>query len=148
MSKDNLRLRSEKVIIVNTDTQTLWAILTESRFTKEYMFNCEVKSAWETGSTIIWAGNFEGYEAYQKGNVLAIEPLTLLKYSTFDPNFGLEDKPENYIHVSYLLRAIDNSTELTIINETFDGNKERMNHITQGWEMVTDKLKEVAERKQ
>ena len=135
--------KSEKMVSIKTDAKTLWSILTESKYTKVYMFNCTVSSNWEIGDPIIWEGNYEGYKAYQKGEILDIKPLKLIKYSTFDPNFGLEDKPENYIHVTYLLNEKDNETELTIINETFDGNEERMNHINQGWEMVIAKIKEI-----
>ncbi|MGH1436110.1 MAG: SRPBCC domain-containing protein [Lewinella sp.] len=122
-----------------------WRLLTESVYTKQYMFNCEVKSTWAMGSSVIWQGNYQGYDAYQKGNVLAIQPGRSLKYSTFDPNFGLEDVPENYIHVSYHLKEKEGFTELTIINETFDGNKERLAHIRQGWEMVMVEMKKIME---
>lgn len=111
MNRKSLKLKSEKCIVLNADAKSLWQVLTEPWFTKEYMFNCEVKSDWKTGSSITWQGNFEGYEAYQKGEILDIVPLERMKYSTFDPNFGLEDKPENYIHVSYILKELANSTE-------------------------------------
>jgi uncharacterized protein YndB with AHSA1/START domain len=142
----NKKQASEKKLLINTDAKTLWSVLTESKYTQEYMFNCTVDSNWETGNPIIWEGNYQGYQAYQKGEILDIKPFELIKYSTFDPNFGLEDKPENYIHVSYLLKENDTQTELTILNETFDGNEERMGHINQGWEMVISKIKEVAEQ--
>lgn len=132
--------------MVNTSVEHLWEVLTKSEFTKEYMFNCSVESDWKVGSLITWQGNYEGYEAFQKGKIIKIEQNKLIKYSTFDPNFGLEDKPENYIHISYLLNEIGvEIVELTIVNETFDGNEERMIHINKGWEMVMDKIKEVAE---
>lgn len=114
----------------------VWTILTDSHYTKQYMFNCEVKSSWQVGSPIIWEGNYQGYQAYQKGVILTNQAGKLLKYSTFDPNYGMEDIPENYIHVSYMLKEKMGGTELTIINETFDGKKDRISHIRQGWETV------------
>jgi uncharacterized protein YndB with AHSA1/START domain len=145
MLKMDNKQTSEKKILINCDVKTLWSVLTESKYTKVYMFNCTVSSDWKIGNPIIWEGNYQGYQAYQKGEILDIKPFELIKYSTFDPNFGLEDKPENYIHISYILKGNGNETELTIINETFDGNSERMNHINQGWEMVVSNIKEVAE---
>jgi len=142
----NKQLKSEKKLLINITPENLWPILTESKYSKEYMFNCSVDSDWKIGSPIIWQGNYHGYDAYQKGEILDIKPFELIKYSTFDPNFGLDDIPDNYIHVTYLIKAIDDKTELTIVNETFDGNDERMGHINQGWEMVADKIKEVAEQ--
>ena len=140
------KLTSEKRVFIDVNAKQLWEILTNSEYTKEYMFNCSVTSDWKKGSSIIWEGNYQGYQAFQKGEILDIKPFELIKYSTFDPNFGLEDKPVNYIHVSYLIKEKDHQTALTIINETFDGNKERMNHVNQGWEMVINKIKEVAEQ--
>lgn len=136
---------SKKSIDVNCSIETLWKVLTEAEYTKQYMFNCAVESGWNVGDAITWKGNFEGYEAFQKGEILEISPNEKLKYSTFDPNFGLTDVPENYIHVSYELTPEQDSTVLTITNETFDGNEERMGHINQGWDMVIGKIKQVAE---
>jgi uncharacterized protein YndB with AHSA1/START domain len=139
-------MKSEKTISIDTNEKHLWEVLTKSEFTREYMFNCSVESDWKVGSPITWKGNYQGYEAFQKGEIIKIGQNKLIKYSTFDPNFGLEDKPENYIHVSYLLNEVGIGTiELTIVNETFDGNEERMIHVNKGWEMVMDKIKEVAE---
>ena len=99
----NKKQTSELKLLINIDAKTLWSVLTESKYTKEYMFNCTVTSDWEIGSPIIWEGNYQGYQAYQKGEILDIKPFELIKYSTFDPNFGLEDKAENYIHVTLKL---------------------------------------------
>lgn len=133
-------------ITIDAYIEKVWSVLTESKYTKEYMFNCTVESKWKTGSPITWQGNYQGYEAFQKGHILEIEPFSKIKYSTFDPNFGLEDIPENYIHVSYELTEKNGKVQLTITNETFDENEERMKHINQGWEMVIKRLKEVAEK--
>lgn len=108
------------------------------------MFNCEVESEWKVGSEIIWQGNYQGYDAYQKGEILAIQHHQNIKYSTFDPNFGLEDVPSNYIHVSYHLVAVQpNEVELTVTNETFDGDTKRMEHIQQGWNTVLPLIQRV-----
>lgn len=44
-----------------------------------------------------------------------------------------------------LTRLTSILTQLTIINETFDGNKERLAHIRQGWEMVMAEMKRIME---
>ncbi|QKX04842.1 SRPBCC domain-containing protein [Aquimarina sp. TRL1] len=138
-------LKSERILTLRIDAKDLWKVLTESTYTKQYMFNCAVTSNWEAGDTIVWEGTYEGYEAFQKGKVIEIIPYEKIKYSTFDPNFGLEDIPKNYIHVSYLISSENDKTILKIINETFDGNYDRLHHINQGWEMVSDKIKKVVE---
>jgi len=140
-----ITLQSLKQIEINADIKKVWQILTESHYTKEYMFNCSVFTDWKIGSPISWEGNFQGYDAFQKGKVLEYKPYSVIKYTTFDPYFGLNDIPENYIHVCYKLEEKDGATLLTIINETFDGNNERITHIDQGWDFVIGGLKNVAE---
>lgn len=140
------RLIVEKKIVVNASAENLWAVLTESPYTQEYMFNCSVTTSWCEGDPILWHGVFQGYEANQKGVVLVYDPYKEISYTTFDPNFGLPDEEQNYIRVTYILRENSGETELTIRNETFDGSEERLEHIGQGWDMVLDKLKNCAER--
>ncbi|MEL6637819.1 MAG: SRPBCC family protein [Bacteroidota bacterium] len=139
------QLKASKTVVLDAKLAKVWQVLTESQYTKVYMFNCTVATDWQEGSSITWQGNYQGYEAFQKGTVLAWHPHSQIKYSTFDPNFGLADLPENYIHVTYDLTEVDGKVQLTITNETFDGNAERMEHIQQGWEMVIGPLKAVAE---
>lgn len=123
--------------------KSLWNVLTETKFTEAYMFNCSVKSDWIKGSRITWQGNYQGYEAFQKGEILAIKPYELIKYSTFDPNFGLSDITANYIHVTYLIEKNEGKTKLTIVNDTFDGNEERMKHVMEGWGIVVKQMEKV-----
>lgn len=139
-------MNSIKTIEIACTAEALWKALTESEYTKKYMFNCSVETDWKVGSSITWQGEYQGYKAFQKGEVLEYKPSELIKYSTFDPNFGLEDKEENYIHVTYELSKKGDNMELKITNETFDGNEERMGHIKTGWDMVMSKIKEVVER--
>lgn len=130
----------------NTPIATLWAILTEAKYSPDYMFNCTLDTTWQVGSDITWQGEYQGYKAFQKGKVLAYQPMNKVSYTTFDPNAGLVDLAENYIHVSYHLNDKGDQTELVIKNETFDGNGERMAHIKQGWQMVLDKLEQLTQQ--
>jgi len=137
------KLSSKIQLELAINAQSLWRILTESEYTQAYMFNCSVESEWVKGSVITWQGNYQDYQAFQKGEVLAIKPFELIKYSTFDPNLGLQDIADNYIHVTYLLEENSDRTKLTISNDTFDGNKERMKHVMQGWKIVVKQMEEV-----
>lgn len=136
-------LSSQVQVDFPINANRLWQVLTQSEFTQVYMFNCIVKSDWTIGASITWQGNYQGYQAFQKGEILAITPHQLIKYSTFDPNTGLNDVAENYIHVTYLIEEGDDSTKLTIINETFDGSKERMEHVEQGWVLVVTQMEKL-----
>jgi uncharacterized protein YndB with AHSA1/START domain len=138
-------MKSTKQVEINCNVETLWAILTKAEYTKQYMFNCAVGTDWKVGSDVHWEGEFNGVRAFQKGKVISITPGQQVTYSTIDSNGPLEDIPSNYIHVSYTLHDINGISHLTISNETFDDSTERMSHIKQGWDMVIDKIKEVAE---
>lgn len=138
-------MKSTKQIEIKTTASHLWKVLTESSYTKQYMFNCSVESDWKLGSSVIWEGEYNGYKAYQQGEVIKVVAGQQLTYSTFDPNQGLADVSENYIHVSYTIHTINDECQLTITNETFDNNPERMSHINQGWDMVIGSIKSVAE---
>jgi len=122
------------------NAKSLWSVLTESKYTKTYMYNCSVDTDWIEGSAITWQGNYQGYQAFQKGKIITIKPHELIKYSTFDPNIGVSDVAENYINVTYIINENNGKTKLTIINDTFDGNEDRMKHIIQGWEMVREQM--------
>lgn len=133
-------LTSKVQIEFDIDAKQLWRVLTESKYTKVYMFNCSVESDWLEGSSITWQGNYQGYQAFQKGKVITVKPYELITYSTFDPNVGLSDVAENYINVTYAINEHNGKTRLIITNDTFDGNEERMKHIINGWEMVKEQM--------
>lgn len=138
-------LTSTKSLVIDAPLAKVWKALTLPVYSKKYMFNCEVITSWEIGSSIEWKGNYEGYDAHQIGKVIEFEPMSRIKYSTFDPNFGLKDLPENYIHVTYELQVVHHTVHLSITNSTFDGNKERMGHVLEGWSLIMEKIKTTAE---
>lgn len=123
--------------------EAVWSVLTQPEHTVKYMYNCTVNSTWEIDSPVIWEGEYQGYQAFQKGKVLSFIPNQTLSYSTFDPNIGLPDIPESYIHVTYALFPYHQSTILTVINETFDGNTERLTHIEQVWQHVLSEISRI-----
>lgn len=130
---------------INAPLSLVWEVLTSPIYSVHYMFNCEVITSWEVGTPIEWKGNYNGYDAHQIGEVLEFSPKSKLSYTTFDPNFGLENIPENYIHVDYALEEVNGITHLTISNTTFDGNKERFGHIVEGWKMVAPLIAKTSE---
>lgn len=133
MNKD---LIYKKTIFVNCNIKKVWEVLTKPEYTKQYMFNCEVFSNWEIGSEIKWKGSYMGYESFQKGIILDCKPYEYLKYSTFDPNFGYEDKEENYIYVTYKLSSKNNGTEVSFISENFGNDKKRYEDTAKGWDEI------------
>ena len=142
----NNMLTSSLYIDIGAPASVLWDVLTQAAYTKQYMFNCEVKSSLKVGDDIECEGEYQGYKAYQKGKVQEVVPLQKLVYTTFDPKAGMEDTPKNHIKVTYEIATVEGNTRLHIENRTEDGSAERMEHIKQGWSMVKERIKEVAEK--
>ena len=126
----------QRTIVINAKPAEVWEALTNPELTKKYMFNCEVISTWAIGSPIVWKGNYQGYETGENGIILNCEKEKQLKYSSFDPNFGLEDIPENYLHITYDLLYKDGQTELTFTADNFNNDPKRLPGIGQMWDTI------------
>ena len=59
---------------------------------------------------------------------------------------GIEDKPENYVIVTYELSGRDNNVVLTITQENIPDEKMKT-HSEENWKKVLDGLKKVVEKK-
>ena len=57
---------------------------------------------------------------------------------------GIEDKPENYVHVTYELSGQDNDVTLTVTQENIPDEKMR-EHSEQNWNKVLGDLKKLLE---
>lgn len=138
--------RITRTIILNAKPSEIWEMLTNPNWTKKYMFNCEAHSSWKVGSEIKWRGNFQGYESGEKGIILEIVQNSHLKYSSIDPNFGIEDIPENYLHVTYDQKQKNDHTELSITIENFNNDPQRIQDIAKAWDnMVIPSIKKLFE---
>src|SRR5438445_1984433 len=128
-------MKVDNIIQIRASMDRVWAALTEPEWTKKYMFNCAVDSDWKVGSPVLWKMQHEGKEIIPvKGHVEEIVPGRLLKYSVIDPNMGIPDVPENYLHVTYALSEAKDGTELKV---TQDGHE----HAAKGKERYEDAVK-------
>jgi uncharacterized protein YndB with AHSA1/START domain len=91
-----------KNIEVDAPLETLWKVLTDSNFIRQYMFGCNAETDWKSGSPLLWRGAADGI-LYVKGHVVSVEPPYRLAYTVFDPNSAIADTPSNYLTVSYHL---------------------------------------------
>jgi uncharacterized protein YndB with AHSA1/START domain len=139
-------------IKINATPAKIWKVLTESAFTKEYMFGCEIISDWKIGGPFNWKGVFDGKELIAvKGNLVGMEKEKFLAYTTFDPNVGMEDIPENYTTVTYSLTADKDQTLFTVTQGDFahiaDGEKrwKEVYNNGEGWNPILAQIKLKAE---
>ena len=131
-------------ININAPTQKVWDTITKPEFVKLWQYGSDLLTTWEIGSDIKFKTEWEDKVFEQWGKVLEVRPNSLIKYSLFAPRPDLEDKPENYFVMSYVLTANNGQTKLEIIQE--DNRPNAVQEEPQGEENpVLKSLKEIAE---
>jgi uncharacterized protein YndB with AHSA1/START domain len=131
-------------IKIKAPLQKVWDILTKPEFVKQWQYGSELLTDWIVGSDIRFKTEWEGKIFEQWGKVLDIRRNELIKYSLFAPRPDLEDKPENYFVMSYVLTTDSGQTKLEIIQE--DNRPNAVQEEPQGEENpILKSLKEIAE---
>src|SRR5450432_1820673 len=102
-------------ININTSIQRVWDALTKPELVRQWQYGSELKTDWKVGSEIRFRTEWEGKVFEQWGKVLEIRPNKLLRYSLFAPRPDLEDKPENYFVMMYVLKNENSQVKLEII---------------------------------
>lgn len=136
-------------IIIKADPYIVWKTLTESAYIEKYLFGCHVDSLWVPDSEINF---YQTTDVNQKpvviGRIIEIELNKKLKHSLFPTNAGYSNSQDNRINVTYILKNIGGSTDLTIIHEGYsiaeEGEKRYLDTI-KGWDHALPLLKKVAE---
>jgi uncharacterized protein YndB with AHSA1/START domain len=133
-----------KSIHINADSSTVWDALTDSAIIRQYFFGTEVSSSWDTGSPILFRGEWEGQQYEDKGVILGVKPGKLLRYSYWSGFSGLEDRKQNYSEVHY---ELENQGVMTIVRVSQSGfaNEKAKEHSENGWEMVLSNMKKIIE---
>ena len=133
-------------IRINAPASKVWAVLTNPKMTKKFMFGGEAISDWVVGDPIIW--RLEGTEKVLKGTIVAFEPGKRLSYTIIDTDAPYPDVPQNYTTVTYDLAEDSHQTTVSVSDGDFsvtaDGKK-RYEKTVRGWGEALKKLKEVAE---
>ena len=102
---------------VNSSLAEVWEALTNPILVKRWQFGSDLLTDWKTGSEIRFRTEWEGQVFEQWGKVLEFVPNKLIRYSLFAPRPGLEDKPENYFKMNYILTEENTHIRLDIIQE-------------------------------
>jgi uncharacterized protein YndB with AHSA1/START domain len=131
---------------IKAPTSKVWEALTNPEIIKQYFFGTYASSDWKEGSPITFKGEWEGKKYEDKGTILKVEPGKMLRYNFWSSMSGIEDKPENYVIITYDLRDKDGATDLTITQQNIP-TEEMKEHSEQNWRRVLDGLKEVVEGK-
>ncbi|MCW3074954.1 MAG: Activator of Hsp90 ATPase 1 family protein [Flaviaesturariibacter sp.] len=100
--------------VIKAPVEKVWEALTRPELVKQYFFGSNQETDWKVGSPLLWRGEYEGTAYVDKGVVLAFLPNEKLSFSYLSNWSGLEDKPENYLVVSYRVQPAETGTQLTI----------------------------------
>ena len=131
-------------ITINAQTQKVWDTLTRPDLVKLWQYGSELITDWKVGSSIKFRTEWEGNIFEQWGEVLEMRQNELIKYSLFAPRPDLEDKPENYFVMSYVLTTENGQTKLEIIQE--DNRPNAVQEEEQGEENpILQSLKKITE---
>lgn len=135
--------QSKYQTIIKAPIDKVWDALTNPEIVKQYFFGTNQETDWNVGSKISWTGEYEGTPYVDKGVVLEYLPNEKLSYSYLSSWIVLEDRPENYLLVTYEVTQTENGTELTITQSNYD--EEKAKHSTENWGVIIDGLKKLIE---
>ena len=134
----------EKSIEIAATPVKVWEALTDPAKVKQYLFGTNMSADWRVGGRITYSGEWEGKQYVDGGEILELVPEKILKSTYWSSMSGTEDKPENYVNVTYALEPMNGGTKLTVIQ---DNNKtaDSAEHSGNNWQMVLGALKKVCE---
>ena len=138
-------ITAKQKINIDAPLSKVWEALTRPEIIKKYFFGTETKTDWKAGSPIIFEGEWEGKSYHDKGTILDIKEKKLIKYNYWSSMSGIEDKPENYVVITYGLSGEDNNVTLTITQENIPDEKTKA-HSEGNWNMVMNNLKKLVEK--
>lgn len=142
--KSNIKARAN--INIHATIDEVWDALTKPEIIKQYFFGTNTITDWKPGSPIKFTGEWEGKTYEDKGTILDIEKNRLIKYDYWSSMSGIEDKPENYVTITYELSGEDNNVNLSILQENIPDEKMKT-HSEENWNKVLQGLKELLEKK-
>jgi len=132
---------------LNAPANVVWDALTKPELIKQYFFGTYASSDWKEGSPITFEGEWEGKKYKDKGTILDVIPGRRLRYNFWSSMSGMEDKPENYVIITYTLdKKSDDATSLTISQQNIP-TEEMREHSEQNWKKVMEGLKKLVEGK-
>ena len=139
-------IKAQVSINIHASISNVWEALTNPEIIKKYFFGTNTITDWKVGSPIKFKGEWEGKTYEDKGTILELQKNKLIKYDYWSSMSGIEDKPENYVIVTYQLSGGDENVNLSVLQENIPDEKMKA-HSEQNWNKVLDGLKKVVEEK-
>jgi len=136
---------------INATPEKVWQVISDSHYTRKYMFGCEIITNWEKGGPFNWRGHTpDGKEMdFVKGELLEFDRPKLLKISMIDPFGDYPDQPENYLVLTYTIaEGSDSFTSLQLEQGNFASvakGEQRYQDSLSGWDQVLPMIKKLSE---
>ncbi|MEO7265286.1 MAG: SRPBCC family protein [Ferruginibacter sp.] len=137
---------AESSVTIDAPVSKVWDAITNPAIIKKYLFGTNVSSDWKEGSSIEYAGEYEGKTYHDKGVIKKLVPEKVFQSTYWSSMSGKEDIPENYNLVTYVLSVEDGKTIVTLTQDNIATSEERT-HSTNNWDAVLEKLKQTVEEK-
>jgi uncharacterized protein YndB with AHSA1/START domain len=145
------KLFVDRSVEINAPISKVWQVLTDRDFTSQWApeFSSgspfSIESDWKLGSPVSWKDG--GGQTIVEGNVTALEPLSLLRFTVFDVRSERTPITEKD-GITYELSEKDGKTKLHVLQGDFaampDGEKFR-DRSSEIWDRVLSRVKELAE---
>jgi len=132
-------------INIYAPVEKVWDALTNPAIIKKYFFGTNANSNWKVGGELTFTGEYQGKQYQDKGKILDMDENRLFKYTYWSSMSGKDDKPENYVEITYQLFPDGDMTTLRVTQEGIP-NTEMREHSEQNWNMVLKNLKNLMEK--
>ncbi len=140
----NNHLTGRATVLIDAPPEKVWEALTNPEIIRKYFFGTNTITDWKVGGPIRFTGEFQGTRYEDKGIVEVFDPYSTIQYKYWSSMSGTENKPENYLTITYLLIKEENQTRLNITQENIRDVKTK-EHSEENWRMVLANLKRVVE---
>lgn len=137
-------IKAHLKIRINAPVGKVWEALTRPEIVKQYFFGTNLHTDWKEGGEIRFIGEWEGKLYEDKGTILTVVPNQLIRYTYWSPLSGTDDRPDNYVNITYELEGDGNSTILEITQDNFPDEKLKL-YSEENWRKVLVNLKNIME---
>jgi uncharacterized protein YndB with AHSA1/START domain len=139
---------SKSSVTIKANKSKVWMTITDPDLVKQWQYGSQLFTDWKVGSNIVFRTEWEDQIFEQHGKILEIQENEYVIYDLFAPRPGLEDKPENYFTMKYILKEQGNETKLEIIqedNRNIEGQDSSAQETEESENSVLNELKRIAE---
>jgi uncharacterized protein YndB with AHSA1/START domain len=135
-------------VTVAAATHEVWQALVEPDAIRQYMFGTTVTSDWREGSSITWAGEWQGRAYEDKGAFVRLQPGRLLEYTHVSPPSGAPDEPADHHTVTVELTPVGGGRTRVTLTQDGNATPEAREHAERNWRAMLDALRDHVERRE